>query len=653
MKNNHIFRTLFWATVLSTCFMSGLFSQIQIVDLPEKGFEERIKKAVDEIWIIDTHEHLIFEEEMLQQKREKPFDFTHLFKHYLQDDLASAGYPVQVQQLVNNRSLPVKDRWEILEPFWNATRNTAYARVPIIAARNLYGIDAFNSGTIEELSERINDSCQPGWYRSVLKDHAKIELSIVDVGPITPDHEFYYHVEKFDEFIFVHSASEIEDLGEKYGIEIKGLEDYVTALGKAFREGINRGMVAVKSPLAYSRVIHYENSSEKEAKAVYNQLFNGQSSEPARFEEVKPLQDYIMHRILDLAREYDLPVQIHTGLHAGGKNEIRNSKPTLLTNLFNEYPEVEFVIMHSSYPYGAELSVLAKNYPNVFIDMCWTQAISPYYSERYLHEWLETVPANKIMAFGGDYTPVELAYGHSVIAREVVAKVLIEKVAAGYISEHEAIDIAIRLLRDNALEIFKLKGRSHDLISRISISTPGPTQDLLKVVKSGSGLIKEWMVIGPFPIGTGDFSDEVAPPGFDKVYPPEKVIDFSASYEVQDEELKWQKVKADKSGLLDFKSLFPDGKAIVYAYTEIISPDKRKMKCTFGSDDGAKIWINGKLVYNVHAWRALGWDGDIIELDLKKGKNSILVKVEDKWYGWEMMMRMMDLNDELEMVKWD
>jgi hypothetical protein len=77
------------------------------------------------------------------------------------------------------------------------------------------------------------------------------------------------------------------------------------------------------------------------------------------------------------------------------------------------------------------------------------------------------------------------------------------------------------------------------------------------------------------------------------------------------------------------------------------------MKCTFGSDDGAKIWINGKLVYNVHAWRALGWDGDIIELDLKKGKNSILVKVEDKWYGWEMMMRMMDLNDELEIVKWD
>jgi hypothetical protein len=97
MKKNNSFLTLFWAAALSTCFLSSLFSQIQIVDLPEKGFEERIKKAVDEIRIIDTHEHLIFEEKMLEQKQAEAFDFTHLFKHYLQDDLTSVGYSIQVQ----------------------------------------------------------------------------------------------------------------------------------------------------------------------------------------------------------------------------------------------------------------------------------------------------------------------------------------------------------------------------------------------------------------------------------------------------------------------------------------------------------------------------------------------------------------------------
>jgi len=604
------------------------------------------------MWIIDTHEHLEFEEAMLERKKKETLDFNQLFQHYLKDDLVSAGYTSQIHNLVTNKKLPAGERWEILEPFWNATCNTGYARVVIITARDLYGIEGFSSETIEELSRKINESAKPGWYKTVLKDNAKIDLSIVDGGHVMPDHEFFYHVERFDNFIFVFSKSEIYELGNKHGIEINNLDDYVLALEKAFNEGMEYGMVGVKSGLAYNREIHYENTTKEKAEAALNEIFNEENSKPLEFETVRPLQDYIMHRVLDLANEHDLPVQIHTGLHAGGKNEIRNSHPALLTNLFNEYPDVKFCIFHSAYPYGAEMSVLAKNYPNVFIDMCWSHIISPYYSERYLHEWLETVPANKIMAFGGDYSPAELAYGHSVMARKVVAKVLIEKVAGGYFTEQEAIDIAHRILRDNALEIFKLKGHKRDILAEASISTPGLAHDMLEVLKTGSGIIRNWQVIGPFPLGTNDFSDEIAPPGFDHVFPPETEIDFTSSYEVSGKKISWKKVQADKSGRLDFKPLFPEGKGIVYAYAEINSPDKRKMKFTFGSDDGAKIWLNGKLVYNEHAWRALSWDGDVIEVDLKKGKNSILVKVEDKWYNWEMMMRMMDLNNEIEIVEW-
>jgi len=644
---------VFISTIFFACLWEvSLNAQIQTINLPEAGFEERIKNAVNEILIIDTHEHLPFEEQMLKRKEAEEFDFTHLFQHYISDDLVSAGYTPIVQQMVNNKSLPVKDRWEILEPYWNATRNTAYARVEIITARDLFGISEINTRTVEELSAKINESQKPGWYKKVLKDHAKIDLSIMDVGHVKPDPEFYRHVERFDDFIFVNSASEILDLGKKYGIEIGSLDDYVEALGIAFQEGLDYGMIGVKSGLAYNRKIHYENTSRAEAATLFDALLSDENNEPLNFEKVKPLQDYMMFRILDLAREYDLPVQIHTGLLAGNRQEIRNSVPTDLTNLFYAYPDVKFCVFHSSYPYGAELSVLAKSYPNVYIDMCWSQAISPYYCEKFLHEWLETVPANKIMAFGGDYNHVESVYGHSVMARAVVAKVLTEKVEGGYITEKEAIDIAGRLLRENALEIFKLEGKSRDMKSLPSLTTTGFTHDLWELVKSGTGLIRNWMVIGPFPIGTNDFSDEVAPPGFIKVYPPEENIDLTKSYEGQKAEVKWQKVSTGSSGILNFKLLFPEGKAIVYAYTEVISPDKRKMKFTFGSDDGARIWINGKLVYNEHAWRALGWDSDIIEADLNKGTNSILVKVEDKWLAWEMVMRMIDLESEIEMLEW-
>ncbi len=55
-----------------------------------------------------------------------------------------------------------------------------------------------------------------------------------------------------------------------------------------------------------------------------------------------------------------------------------------------------------------------------------------------LHEAIETVPANKIFAFGGDYIVPEGSYGHSVMARRVVSRVLTEKVEDGYLTEEEA-----------------------------------------------------------------------------------------------------------------------------------------------------------------------------------------------------------------------
>ncbi len=45
------------------------------------------------------------------------------------------------------------------------------------------------------------------------------------------------------------------------------------------------------------------------------------------------------------------------------------------------------------------------------------------------------------------------------------------------------------------------------------------THDLWEMVKTNTGLIRDWMVVGPFPISNIDFSDEVTPLGFDEVYP--------------------------------------------------------------------------------------------------------------------------------------
>jgi hypothetical protein len=74
-----------------------------------------------------------------------------------------------------------------------------------------------------------------------------------------------------------------------------------------------------------------------------------------------------------------------------------------------------------------------------------------------LHEAIETVPSNKIFAFGGDFIIPEGAYGHSVMARQVVGRVLTNKVEDGYLQEEDAIRLAHHILRENPATLYRLK----------------------------------------------------------------------------------------------------------------------------------------------------------------------------------------------------
>ncbi len=135
-----------------------------------------------------------------------------------------------------------------------------------------------------------------------------------------------------------------------------------------------------------------------------------------------------------------------------------NSHPLHLVNLLIEYPEARFDLFHAGYPFQSEMATLGKNFANVFVDLCWVHVISPWVARQTLHEWIETVPANKIFAFGGDYIFVEGAYAHAVMARENVTRVLVEKVESGYLSEEEALVLAHKLLHDNAAAFFCFRG---------------------------------------------------------------------------------------------------------------------------------------------------------------------------------------------------
>ena len=100
----------------------------------------------------------------------------------------------------------------------------------------------------------------------------------------------------------------------------------------------------------------------------------------------KPLNDYVLRLALEICRyngkpselltfksavvqfELTFTVQFHTGF---GDNDIALTlaSPALLQPLIEAYPEVKFVLLHTSYPFTREAGYLTSVYSNVFLDI--------------------------------------------------------------------------------------------------------------------------------------------------------------------------------------------------------------------------------------------------------------------------------------------
>jgi len=437
--------------------------------------KESIRSAIEDIRIVDTHEHIMAEAE----RNDYALDFSYLFAHYNSSDLVSAGMPPRLMEAVRlpmyryrvaynkrmrlGRVIPeperedmsLEERWQALEPYWEAIRNTAYARQTLITARDIFDVDDLNKDTYVQLSQAIADSRRPGWYHHVMKEKAGIDVSVIDVHTTDVDRDLFAPVVRLDHFIAVGSRVELGYLEEETGFAIHSLDDLVKAMCGALEQHVANGAAGVKSGLAYRRTLRYDKVSRHEAEIVFNRIASHLGEGPS-WAEAKPLQDYMMHQVIRAAIDIGLPIQIHTGLQEGNENIITNSNPTHLINLFIEYREAKFDLFHGGYPYVHEWATLAKNFANVYPDLTWVHIISPEIGRRLLHELIETVPGNKIMAYGGDSLTVEMAYAHSRMARDVVARVLSEKVDEGYMGEEEAIALGRKMLRDNPAALFKL-----------------------------------------------------------------------------------------------------------------------------------------------------------------------------------------------------
>ncbi|MCG8406392.1 MAG: glycoside hydrolase family 31 protein [Phycisphaerales bacterium] len=150
--------------------------------------------------------------------------------------------------------------------------------------------------------------------------------------------------------------------------------------------------------------------------------------------------------------------------------------------------------------------------------------------------------------------------------------------------------------------------------------------------------INAWWVVGPFEGGPLDSS-------LSKVLPPEAKIDLQASYKGKDDRaIRWRQIKRTiKPGddltdefFIDFDDVFGSRvyDAVAYAFTYLDAPEDIGASLAIGSDDGVVVWLNGVEVHRNDIGRPYSSKQDRVPVKLKKGVNTLLLKINQGGGDW-------------------
>jgi putative heme-binding domain-containing protein len=88
--------------------------------------------------------------------------------------------------------------------------------------------------------------------------------------------------------------------------------------------------------------------------------------------------------------------------------------------------------------------------------------------------------------------------------------------------------------------------------------------------------------------------------------------------------------------------LRPNTNAVAYAVTLIDAAQALDTRLLAGSDDGIKIWLNGKLVHANNVTRGAGPRQDVATVRFQAGLNRLMVKVNQGSGGWAFVVEVED-----------
>jgi len=219
----------------------------------------------------------------------------------------------------------------------------------------------------------------------------------------------------------------------------------------------------------------------------------------------------------------------------------------------------------------------------------------------------------------------------------------------GEIQSPDALQTAVDLLKNKALRqeaaiaAVKISKAIYDDYSDQSVaametilkvsgneSIRKQAKEVIQLAERFEDFVVTWQMSGPY--------DESILEHFDYVYPPEKPMA---------ENVVWKPVPISSSKgqpyIVDLKKLLGGNNRAAYLRTNVLSDKERMVFMELGSDDGVKVWLNGKVVWKKNLRRPCKPGDDKVKVTLRKGLNTVMLKIPQGGGGWGACMRIRNL----------
>jgi hypothetical protein len=249
----------------------------------------------------------------------------------------------------------------------------------------------------------------------------------------------------------------LEPLIERLILEsTSSFEAFVDAYRAAISDLRSRGIVGMKSVIAYRTGLHIRDVARGDAAAAFGEVGDaGRRAGVLRIES-KPLLDHLIVIAVEEAARQGIPIQFHTGL-GDPDLDLTLVDPAALRLLFSErFRAAPIVLLHTGYPYVRSLAYVAAMFPNVYADMGETILFAAGEATGIYRELIGLAPASKLL-FSTDASLVpELYWIGARVGRQALGRVLDEHIADGVLDEKTALDWAERILWRNSEGVYGL-----------------------------------------------------------------------------------------------------------------------------------------------------------------------------------------------------